>query len=235
MDNIKQVAITGSAVSDYTGGGKKTRRGRRAALQQMGGEDDGPAPVAAPNATQNARLNIVKTGGASSQPGSPLDGDHPRGNASKEHMLLRGSLALNPPVEKITNSSLNMAALVENKSPSVTASIASVSPQQGGKPTIILAPKQKTKKVVLAPKHQQKLHLPHKKPHKQTIRRVCLPVNVIKTKIAKTRKHIKDSQSMDIDKIRKELIASKLLNPASKAPDVLLRKIYADVKIIGSN
>jgi hypothetical protein len=107
--------------------------------------------------------------------------------------------------------------------------------QQGGKPKIILAPKQKTKKVILAAKHQQKIHLPHKKQHKHTIRRVCLPINVIKTKIAKTRKHIKDSQSMSIDKIRKELIASKLLNPASKAPDALLRKIYADVKIIGTN
>jgi hypothetical protein len=107
--------------------------------------------------------------------------------------------------------------------------------QQGGKPKIVLAPKQKTKKVLLAPKHQQKIHLPHKKQNKHTIRRVCLPVNVIKTKIAKTRKHIKDSQSMSIDKIRKELIESKLLNPASKAPDALLRKIYADVKIIGNN
>ena len=88
---------------------------------------------------------------------------------------------------------------------------------------------------MLAPKHQQKIHLPHKKQHKHTIRRVCLPVNVIKTKIAKTRKHIKDSQSMSIDKIRKELIETKLLNPASKAPDALLRKIYADVKIIGTH
>jgi hypothetical protein len=136
----------------------------------------------------------------------------------------------------VTTSSVN--ADIPVAPPIIYAQTSAPTPvvqQQGGKPKIILAPKQKTKKVILAAKHQQKLHLPHKKHHKQTIRRVCLPVNVIKTKIAKTRKHIKESQSMSIDKIRKELIASKLLNPASKAPDSLLRKIYADVKIIGTN
>lgn len=212
MDNVKQVAITGSAVSDYMGGGgRKTRRGRRAAQQQGGDNEDPVAPFEKKDS--NARLNIIKTGGASAQPSSP---------------------ALNPPVGGI-NAPLNPPTLMENKNSSLTAPIVPVPPLQGGKQKVVLAPKQKTKKVVLAPKHQQKLHLPYKKPHKQTIRRVCLPINVIKTKIAKTRRHIKDSQSMDIDKIRKELIASKLLNPASKAPEALLRKIYADVKIIGTN
>jgi hypothetical protein len=212
MDNIKQVAITGSAVTDYAGGGRKTRRGRRAASMQMGGENDDPAPGA--NTTSNAKLNIVKSGGA-----------------------LTPNLEVNSlPQGQGTALPMQRTPPVHAPSPVPPAPQMPAQPsQQGGKPKIILAPKQKTKKVVLAPKHQQKLHLPYKKLHKQTIRRVCLPVNVIKTKIAKTRRHIKDSQSMDIDKIRKELIASKLLNPASKAPDALLRKIYADVKIIGSN
>jgi hypothetical protein len=203
MDTVKQVVLTGSAVNDYIGGGagKKTRRGRRPAGMQMGGENEDPAPTS--NAGASARLNIVKTGGANTAVAAPIN----------------------------VTPSVAAAAPVHVPAP-VTAPVPA---QQGGKPKVILAPKQKTKKVILAPKHQQKLHLPAKKTHKQTIRRVCLPVNVIKTKIAKTRRHIKDSQSMSIDRIRKELVASKLLNPASKAPDNLLRKIYADVKIIGSN
>lgn len=216
MDTIKQVAITGSAVGDYMGGGaRKTRRGRRAV--QMGG-DEGPAPL---NVNSGAKLNIMKTGTGTG------------GGAA---------VTSAPP---LVNSAPVATSAIPASAPATPAAIAatpSVPSQQGGKPKIFLAPKQKTKKVILAAKHQQKLHLPHKKPHlphkkphKQTIRRVCLPINVIKTKIAKTRKHIKDSQSMSIDKIRKELVASKLLNPASKAPDTLLRKIYADVKIIGTN
>jgi hypothetical protein len=111
-------------------------------------------------------------------------------------------------------------------------------PQQGGslqKTKVIIAPKQKTRKVILAPKHTKKTMLRHKKLGHRTLRRVSLPILSVKTKIAKTRKHIKESQQLPIDKIRKELIAAKLLNPDSKAPDILLRKIYADVKIIGNN
>ncbi len=213
MDTIKQVAITGSAVGDYMGGGaRKTRRGRRAL--QMGG-DEGPAPL---NVNSGAKLNIMKTGGGT---GAAVTSAPPVVNSAP-----------------VATSAIPASAPSAPSAPAAPAAIPStpsIPSQQGGKPKIFLAPKQKTKKVILAAKHQQKLHLPHKKPHKQTIRRVCLPINVIKTKIAKTRKHIKDSQSMSIDKIRKELVASKLLNPASKAPDTLLRKIYADVKIIGTN
>jgi hypothetical protein len=200
MDSIKQIAITGSAVTDYVGGGRKTRRGRRSA--QMGGDSsDNDGHADAPVST--GKLNIVKTGGSGTMAPAAVQSAPQQPAPQQQQQQL-------PPQPQ---------------------------PQQGAgiKSKIILAPKQKTKKVILAAKHQQKLHLPHKKQHKHITRRVCLPVNVIKTKIAKTRKHIKESQSMSIDKIRKELIASKLLNPASKAPDALLRKIYADVKIIGTN
>lgn len=232
MDNVKQVAITGSAVNDYMGGGgRKTRRGRRsAAVAQQGGDYEDPGVLfekkdpKISNISANTRLNIVKTGGALTPPLNPQGGT---------------SSPLNPPTLIHPSISASSAASVNITAPSITTSVGGgfkareqVPPE---KPKVVLAPKQKTKKVILAAKHQQKLHLPQKKPHKQTIRRVCLPVNVIKTKIAKTRRHIKDSQSMSIDKIRKELISSKLLNPASKAPDALLRKIYADVKIIGTN
>jgi hypothetical protein len=230
MDTIKQVAITGSAVGDYMGGGaRKTRRGRRA-VQQMGGDEgpqkfsdfrrenltaryggEDPAPL---NVNSGAKLNIMKTGG---------------GGGSG------AAVTSAPPAVNWVSVAAPAIPASAPTTPTAIPATPSIPSQQGGKPKIFLAPKQKTKKVILAAKHQQKLHLPHKKLHKQTIRRVCLPINVIKTKIAKTRKHIKDSQSMSIDKIRKELVASKLLNPASKAPDTLLRKIYADVKIIGTN
>ena len=216
MDSIKQIAITGSAVGDFmSAGSRKTRRGKRAMHSAVDGDD--PAPVG------NSRFNIVKTGMTNAQ-------------SIPTAAIARPSIVTMPIVTPSNVQHNTAAHTTQDNMPhnAVTTPII-VNTQQGGKQKIILAPKQKTKKVVLAAKHQQKHYLPHKKTHKQTIRRVCLPVNVIKTKIAKTRKHIKDSQSMSIDKIRKELIASKLLNPASKAPDTLLRKIYADLKIIGTN
>jgi hypothetical protein len=215
MDTVKQVVLTGSAVGDYMSGGsgRKTRRGRRS--QQIGGGED-------PSKFSDFRRENLAARYSCEDP-APVNVN----STAKLNIMKTGVNVPGP-----TPAPASAPTVTSTSAPVITSTPAT---QQGGKPKVILAPKQKTKKVILAAKHQQKLHLPQKKPHKQTIRRVCLPINVIKTKIAKTRKHIKDSQSMSIDKIRKELIASKLLNPASKAPDALLRKIYADVKIIGSN
>ena len=106
--------------------------------------------------------------------------------------------------------------------------------QQGGqKPKIVIAPKQKSRKIIIAPKHQQKpIIKPHQAKKRKLTKRLCVPITVVKNKIAKTRKHITESQQLPIDKIRKTLIDAKLLNPASKAPETLIRKIYADFKII---
>jgi hypothetical protein len=62
-------------------------------------------------------------------------------------------------------------------------------------------------------------------------KRLSLRLSSIRRKVASTRKHIQASTALPIDKIRKELVDAKLLNPASKAPEALIRKIYADYKI----
>ena len=176
--------------------------------KQHGGDDDTVPAVA-----NNTNIKIIKSNTLSNTP-----------------VLVNISEPVKP--EPVKPEPVKQAPLM-----SVAEPIQNV--QQGGvtKPKIIIAPKQKTRKVILAPKHQTRPHVnnPMKKIMKRTIRRVTLPVHAIKNKIAKTRRHIKESQTLPIDKIRKELIAAKLLNPNSKAPDALLRKIYADVKIIGNN
>ena len=159
------------------------------------------------------------------------------------------------PAPKAMNSSTNLSLNITKSNTSVAAPPTSTSAaaptqpapsnttpnttanQTGGagapKPKIVIAPKLKSRKVILAPK--QNIIKPHLKPVNKkstTKRRLSFNIVTVKNKIAKTRKHMRESQSLPIDKIRKELIASKLLNPASKAPEALLRKIYADVKII---
>jgi hypothetical protein len=194
--DAKQILITGSAVNDYMGGGKKTRR-----KHNMRGGDNDELDMAPVKKEGVSAITINKT------------------NSSVQQNISTPSTPPTPPI-------------------TTTISTPSTIPQQGGshqKPKVVIAPKQKTRKVILAPKHNKKAIIQHKKAGHRTLRRVSLPVSAVKTKIAKTRKHIKESQNLPIDKIRKELIAAKLLNPDSKAPEILLRKIYADVKIIGNN
>jgi hypothetical protein len=196
--DVKQISITGSAVNDYIGGGKKTRRKHH---MNGGSNNEYLETNATPVNKQSAlaqKININKTNISTPQ---------------------------QPPQQPITIQQTSLTNVNNTQ-------------QQGGtlhKPKVIIAPKQKTRKVILAPKHNKKTIIGNKKIGHRTLRRVSLPISAVKTKIAKTRKHIKESQLLPIDKIRKELISAKLLNPDSKAPDILLRKIYADVKIIGNN
>ncbi len=108
-------------------------------------------------------------------------------------------------------------------------------PQKGGAPVskVSLVPaKNKNKtRVLLAPKAAGPTtpQAGGAKTRKQ--KKLSLRVANIRRKVASTRKHIHASTSLPIDKVRKELVDAKLLNPASKAPEALIRKIYADYKI----
>jgi hypothetical protein len=121
-----------------------------------------------------------------------------------------------------------------------TGGAAAASLQPGHKQKIALLPaklKNKTR-VLLGPKAipssplskqiagAQKLGGQTRKQKKFSLR-----VAAVRRKVASTRKHIHASTALPIDKIRKELVEAKLLKPGSKAPEALIRKIYADYKI----
>ena len=117
---------------------------------------------------------------------------------------------------------------------SAIAAVAEPGSQAGGanKQKVNLVPaKNKNKtRVLLAPKSSAAPQAGGAaKTRKQ--KKISLRVSNIRRKVASTRKHIHASTALPIDKIRKELVGAKLLNPASKAPEALIRKIYADFKI----
>ena len=111
---------------------------------------------------------------------------------------------------------------------------AATAPLTGGaikqKVSLVPAKTRNKTRVLLAPKQAvQTAHTSQSKTKKQ--KKLSLRVANIRRKVASTRKHIHASTALPIDKIRKELVDAKLLNPASKAPEALIRKIYADFKI----
>lgn len=113
--------------------------------------------------------------------------------------------------------------------PLVSAQVAG-SPATAEKSKISLIPAKNRNKtrVLLTPKNVI-APATHSKTKKQ--KKLSLRVSNVRRKMASTRKHIHASTSLPLDKIRKELVDAKLLNPASKAPEALIRKIYADFKI----
>jgi hypothetical protein len=65
-----------------------------------------------------------------------------------------------------------------------------------------------------------------KKARKVTIRHV-------RNKLKRSRKAVKFAKQLPIEKLKKILIEKKLIKPSSKAPESILRQIYADSIIVG--
>lgn len=65
-----------------------------------------------------------------------------------------------------------------------------------------------------------------KKMRKLTIRHVA-------NKLKRSRKAVKYAKEIPLDKLKKILIEKKLIKPSSKAPEAILRQIYADSIIVG--
>jgi hypothetical protein len=203
--NTKVINITGVAATNGMTGGAKTRRRRRTS-KQLGGAGEASAtapqePIIAPT------MNVIRQMGSA----APTAGPAP-------------APPLAPP------SAQTGGAAVTNAAASVVPAKQKIS---------LLPAKQKNKtRVLLTPKAQQPFANKqqagaHHKTTSQTRRqkKFSIRVSALRRKVASTRKHIHASTALPIDKIRKELVDAKLLNPASKAPEALIRKIYADYKI----
>lgn len=200
--SLKVINITGDAAT-HVAGGAKTRR-RRRTTRQLGGGDPmtDAASATAPQASiVGPTMNVIR----------------------------------------------QMGSVAPTAGPAPAPTIAAPSAQTGGstpglrqqKISLLPAKLKNKARVLLTPKGQPQQLAANKqiagahKPTSQTRRhkKLSIRVSAVRRKVASTRKHIHASTSMPIDKIRKELVDAKLLNPASKAPEALIRKIYADYKI----
>ena len=185
--------------------------------------DSQPAPV------QNTTKSIVVTGDAAKVGGARRRG----GRRTVKKTPQEGGSAPTP-TPTPTPQPMNVIKQLTQQPGSAPSPITAAAPLTGGatkqKVSLVPAKIRNKTRVLLAPKQAaQTAHTSHSKTKKQ--KKLSLRVANIRRKVASTRKHIHASTALPIDNIRKELVDAKLLNPASKAPEALIRKIYADFKI----
>ncbi len=99
-----------------------------------------------------------------------------------------------------------------------------------GTTKVVLKKKNRTSKVILKPKTGSTPVPTSGSPVKKTRR---LVVKQVSKRLKKTRHVVKHAKEMPIDQLRKILITKKLIKPNSKAPESILRQIYADSVIVG--
>ena len=102
---------------------------------------------------------------------------------------------------------------------------------------IILAPsKRKTAKVVLAPVKTKINKLPGPAQQKgktfKVSRRIRVSVSGFNKRLHRAKTIKKDSAKMPIEKMKEELVEAGLIKKESKAPEAILRTMYADFQML---
>jgi hypothetical protein len=116
----------------------------------------------------------------------------------------------------------------------VNAPVPSAAPgQTAGSVKVILKPKaQKRTKVLLKKRQGAEPVVVNKKKIGRPATTRKLVLKSLKHKMKRTRQAINHSKTLPIEQIKKILIEKKLIKPTSKAPESVLRQMYADTVIV---
>jgi hypothetical protein len=74
-----------------------------------------------------------------------------------------------------------------------------------------------------------------KKPQTKKNRKVLLGMSSLHRRVTRAKKVHTKMKDMPLDKLKALLITKKLIKPASKAPESVLRQIAADAHIVENN
>ena len=91
----------------------------------------------------------------------------------------------------------------------------------GGKAIVILEPPKKTAAKLVASKSKTRKS-----------RKIRVSLSGLGKRITRHKKIQKDARVSSIEEIKKTLVAAKLIKPESKAPETMLRQIYADYQTL---
>lgn len=106
--------------------------------------------------------------------------------------------------------------------------------QQGGTKPIKVELKKKhlSKKVTLNPKKQDAAAVKQPAQTKKA-RKFVLGISSMHKRVTRAKKIHHKLDKMPLEELRKQLIASKLIKPTSKAPEAILRQIAKDSQLVG--
>lgn len=106
--------------------------------------------------------------------------------------------------------------------------------QQGGTKPIKVELKKKhlSKKVTLNPKKQDAAAVKQPAQTKKA-RKFVLGISSMHKRVTRAKKIHHTLDKMPLEELRKQLIASKLIKPTSKAPEAILRQIAKDSQLVG--
>ena len=171
---------------------------------------------------------IKITGGAvTQQGGSPTVGKKRR-TSRKQQGGAEGNNV--PPVANVPPV-VTPAPVVAPPAPAPPAPAAAIPPPQQANIPPALRGGAKTK-VVLEPPKKTAAKLVASKSKTRKAKKIRVSLTGLGKRITRHKKIQKEARSYSIEDIKKTLVAAKLIKPESKAPESILRQIYADYQTL---
>jgi len=171
--------------------------------------------------------NIFITGGAVTQQGVGPSVGKKRRTSRKQQGGAEGNNVPPPPPLLVAPAPAPAAAPAPAPAP---AAAAIPPPQQNNIPPALRGGA-KTK-VVLEPPKKTAAKLVASKSKTRKAKKIRVSLTGLGKRITRHKKIQKEARSHSIEEIKKILVAAKLIKPESKAPESILRQIYADYQTL---
>ena len=215
----KEVILTGSAANALSGGGRKRKNTRK------GGDNSG------------ALLQLAaQSKGDAYQPSDPQQTSRDYAaafqDAAKQLPLLQGLQQKGGNPGAIVNLA-SSRSVVTPGAPSVMPSVSGKSPEdlapvQGG--AVLLKPR-KSKVSLKAPRKMHLTTTAHTRKNHTGPRKIKFGVRGLKTRLNSAKKAHMNAQSISIPIIKQRLVKAGVIKPNTKAPEHMLRTMYADLLV----
>jgi hypothetical protein len=223
---IKQLTVTGNAAESFLNKGGSRRRRRSSANKTQRNE----VPVVGKQQGGTSPGTIVQIQ-ANRAPDAPALGPDAVSQAKASN-----SSALAKTTTNSTSASSSAPA------PSISPQVAAAASAQGGgkeKKTvkvILAGGKKKDTKVILSPTKVKKLPGAPQQVDKAKTRKVAKKIRVslhgLNKRVTRANHIRKEATKQPIADVKKTLITAKLIKETSKAPEDILRKMYADYMML---
>jgi hypothetical protein len=239
-DEEREFILTGEAAEALLGGGRR-RRSRRS----RGGDNSGALLQLAAQSMNNKPL--VDMSGANLKGGAaaPLNNTSGLGPMTADELaktyagVFDSSAKQLPLLQTLQQKGGNTGAIVNLASTrSVTTPGASeVQPGQSGKPMGGPAPVQggrillKPRKGKVSLKAPKKLRISPTPTTRKAARKIKLGVKGLKTRLNRAKKVHSHAQTVSINVIKQRLVKAGVIKVTSKAPEQMLRTMYADLLV----
>lgn len=212
--NVKEFTVTGVAAENFLNKGGSRRRRR-----------------------SSANKTAKQEGGSS--------GTVVQVQANRAPSMVRGDLRAPdaPPSNSVSqakpSNSTDLTKTVTNSAPATTTPPTPVANQTGGKDkkavkVILAAGKKKDSKVILSPTKVRKI--PGAPSERAKTRKVAKKIRVslhgLNKRVTRANTIRKEATKQPIEAVKKTLVTAKLIKPDSKAPEDILRKMYADYMML---